>query len=439
LVVAEANKAEALRKAAALTKFTLFPKLPLELRRYIWKAACFFPRMIELEKEGEKRTRTGPVGYVPVIHRGVRIASKSRHPIPGPILACKESHREAKTVYKLTRFEGPKPGETGVPSTNPVFQENLEREIRRGMVWFNPLSDILCFGKKACLGTMVYLLQTGIKFSRVAIDVGFEWADGGETRASRLDTERCDCCDGKFKDFESLQPFLEPEVNHLILQLRVLHGLPGQKNFPGCGALNDVFLFMKQPGPFDHEIRYWDGCDGFKAYTYEKPCFPLMGSSKLSMDVYVEHLLASTMTPFTEQAWKGRNQPTFHIARRTKPIPQDRVFEIVAVHLPGSGQYRMIRWLARGLHLKGCMCTYYPPNYCGPGDYFFKLMGSELAVAVGKELLAKEIARGENLFKQKFAIVDPRKAVFPTFKTLRAIRDLQEVTGFQWPAIGDDY
>jgi hypothetical protein len=61
--------------------------------------------------------------------------------------------------------------------------------------------------------------------------------------------------------------------------MRVLHGfaLAGstEKVFPGCPALNEVIVFMKEPGPVDHEIQDFNACVGFKNYTANAPHYPL--------------------------------------------------------------------------------------------------------------------------------------------------------------------
>jgi len=91
---------------------------------------------------------------------------------------------------------------------------------------------------------------------------------------------------------------------------------------------------------------------------------------------------------------------------------------MIAVHLPGAGEHRMIRWKTRELGHKCCMCTLYPQAYSGPGDYIFKFMGRESEVVLGMAEIKQEIEKGEKLFKKKIPLVDPREAVFPISKVV---------------------
>jgi hypothetical protein len=141
---------------------------------------------------------------------------------------------------------------------------------------------------------MIDFLQTDVKFTRVAIDVG-------------EDREIHTYCDRGLSDLRCLKPFLGPEADHITRQLRVLHGfmpLGGEDNatFPGRDAPKDVFLFMEEAGPLDHEIHRFEKCVGFKTYTEEKPYYPLIGSYRVSMDVYVEHLITSNLALMGEKS-----------------------------------------------------------------------------------------------------------------------------------------
>jgi hypothetical protein len=195
---------------------------------------------------------------------------------------------------------------------------------------------------------------------------------------------------------------------------------------------------MREAGPLDHEIKDWDICVGFEKYSAERPYFPRVGSSRLSIDGYVQHLLASAKTPLAKSTWKGQQKPTLHVARLSKPVPPHLVFEILAINFPGIGQHRMIWWITRDIYTKHrCMCTFYPLMYSGPGVYSFKFMGEASEVAAAMQTVAKEIARCEGFFKQKLAIVDPRKAVFRT-SDLSSFVPLENKLEAQWRAIGCD-
>jgi hypothetical protein len=120
-----------------------------------------------------------------------------------------------------------------------------------------------------------------------------------------------------------LLPTLGPQVDLLTRKLRVMHGfaLAGstEKVFPGCPALNEVIVFMKEPGPFDHDIQDFNACAGFKNYTAGAPHYPLVGNTRMTMDAYTEYQSTTALAPFDTGAivWKGDKKPTIQFARRS--------------------------------------------------------------------------------------------------------------------------
>jgi hypothetical protein len=197
-----------------------------------------------------------------------------------------------------------------------------------------------------------------------------------------------------------------------------------ERLFPGCPALNEVFLFMTEEGPFDHilteNVRFngrIEECDGFEKYTAARPHFPTVGGSRLTMDAYKSHLLSTILAPLpaSDIAWKGRKTPTFQLARRSQPLQSGNIFKILALHFPNAGAHRMIWWKVNMNYrsVEEFSSTYFPNKYCGPGVYFFKFLGSVEKVTKLLKIALEEIPNAEALYKQKITIVDPDKAVFP--------------------------
>ncbi|KAE9370904.1 hypothetical protein N431DRAFT_343237 [Stipitochalara longipes BDJ] len=389
-----------------MAKFTLFPKLSPELQRMIWSTACFIePRIFEIEKDQDENSeprswRTIPGQQMQCADWTFSISRNNYYPTPSVLLVCWESYEESKRNYKLTEFRY----QGGTKAT-----------------WYNPHSDILYLGGKTCLGTMVALVESNIKFTRIAIDVGA--TVGG-----------CVLCDEEMARIPAPAPFLA-SGNYLTRRLRVLHGFvplgtSDASLFPGCGILNDIFLLMQEAGPFDleikslfdSEIKRFDNCVGFEKYTEANPYYPRIREGRIhrtTMDKYIEQLIASTLAPMddvSEKAWYGDKKPNFHLARRIEPLPEGQVFEIIALRVPGAGQHRMLWWKTHNLE-GGSLFKFYPPQYSGPGDYIFKLVGSRSAVKEGRTILAEEIDRVKAVFKTKIAVIDPRQAVFPKSKT----------------------
>jgi hypothetical protein len=89
----------------SVTTFTVFPKLPVELRFKIWKLALPGTRVVAINFDYESET----------------ITSSAR--IPAALHTCRESRLEALKVYKLT------------------FGYLMDP----GKVYFNPFSDILLY------------------------------------------------------------------------------------------------------------------------------------------------------------------------------------------------------------------------------------------------------------------------------------------------------
>jgi len=271
------------------------------------------------------------------------------------------------------------------------------------MIWLNPDSDVLYLGDKACMGTLIALLESDIRVTRVAIVSG------------EKDPENCNSCKSALVHYPSLEPFLGGDVGHVTRMLRILHGFAPQDvndvgdKFPGCSGLKDVFLFMKEDGPFDQPTTSFGGCVQFKEYTKEHPYFPRMGAYRVSSDDYLKRVMDSAMAPNEENRWAGVKQPKIQLARLVKPLPHDHVFEMIGLRIPGRGEHRMIWWVARF-----APTTLWPPEYRGPGDYILKLMGSTTAVELAKKQLTAEIDKAEAIFKTKISIIDVGEAAFPT-------------------------
>ena len=378
-------------------------------------------RLIEIEPDGHPKTPlTISPGRKMYIHSGFGLRFSSRHPAPALFYVSKEAHSEAKTVYKLVNFNSYRPEG---PSPDPYA-----RNVWTNLMWFNPLADIVYFGDKVCLGRMISVLQTGIEIHRVAVDVHDSSRSGNCYPCDNC--YPCSCSHGDSVP-SILQPTLGSQIDLLTRKLRVLHGfaLAGstEKVFPGCPALSEVIVFMKEPGPVDHDILDFNGCVGFKNYTADAPHYPLVGNTRLTMDAYAEYQSTAALAAFDTGAivWKGDKKPTIQLARRSQAIPVNEHFEILAINFPGLGQHRMVWWRVpefdtrhrehsnQSLH-PDLKCSVFPNVYSGPGDYLFKFMGQRWYVDWITGEVLREVARGEKFFKQEMRIVDPTKAVFPS-------------------------
>ena len=276
--------------------------------------------------------------------------------------------------------------------------------------WFNPRSDILYFGKETCIRTVMALLESSIKFARVAMD------------AAEVNTHGCRFCDRVVARNPSLAPFLGTNLDYVTRMLRLLHGFTpagnGSNMFPGCKNFQDLTLFMKEAGPWDHAINSDRACAGFKAYTKPKTYFPLVGQYRVSSEQYVQHLMESTLAPLEKKLWTKNKQPSIQLVRCTQALLPGDVFEMMVLRIPGAGQHRMLWYSVTSKCDKGIHCGIWPPEYSGPGDYVFKFMGRKSGVDFVLNILTAAFDKVEAFFKTKVAIIDVAEAAFPTSKTI---------------------
>jgi hypothetical protein len=405
----QAESVTTTQQSIPLAKFTKFPELDKGLRLMIWQLACHQTRLIQLESD--KYTTVQPILYT-----GTHLSSKAHLRTPVLFYVSREAHDEAKMVYKLVRFNSQiqHGGEalTILPSNSLVPQHGLEGVMARKYMWFNPISDIIYFGSESCFETILSIVRSSLPIHRVGIVV-----QDHLTTSCEATLPYC------------LQERLKTGHNQgLIHRLRILHGMALKEGmerlFPGCPALNEVFLFMTEEGPFDHilteNVRFngrIEECDGFEKYTAARPHFPTVGGSRLTMDAYKSHLLSTILAPLpaSDIAWKGRKTPTFQLARRSQPLQSGNIFKILALHFPNAGAHRMIWWKVNMNYrsVEEFSSTYFPNKYCGPGVYFFKFLGTVEKVTKLMKIALEEIPNAEALYKQKITMVDPDKAVFP--------------------------
>jgi hypothetical protein len=150
-------------------------------------------------------------------------------------------------VYKLLQFNSQIQNEeaaTVLPSNSLAPQQVLVVDMPNKFMWFNPLSDIVYFGPKACFGALFSMLQSGLQIHRVAFDVNIEH-QGSYSCRDWLLTEGPLCLQIHAKS---------KHYDYFIRKLRILHGFIPEKakyknKFPGCPTLNEVLLFMEEAGP----------------------------------------------------------------------------------------------------------------------------------------------------------------------------------------------
>jgi len=191
-------------------EFTLFWKLPQELRQKIWQCASNQPRLIELEYSqphyGTGMTRS---------HELLRVSKRTRAP-PPLLSASQEARREGRRLYEnfLDKFH---------------MNEGLGN-----VVYFNPKADIVYFGRRSCVSSIAGFLRKEVEIHRVAIE-------------GLLSQPYDRCCTWEASDTLGVQRG-EGAIGG-ITGLQALHGfdpeaLEGNTSWPGCKELKDVFVIM---------------------------------------------------------------------------------------------------------------------------------------------------------------------------------------------------
>jgi hypothetical protein len=357
------------------------------------------------------------------LHTEIGVSINSRYPSPILFFVSREAESEAKATYKPINCEGDQAGYHIIRRRSSGI--TLGRKMRRPSgyrVWFNPESDVIYFGSHSCLGNLVAFLKLGLPIERIAFD-----AEAG----SDGNYSYCNCCETAIANKTCLQPFFGNEVDSIVCRLRILHGFTiagsNENIFPGCPSLKEILLFMKTPGPFDPDNIYksfpgWSGlidlnppeCIDFERYTTERPHYPLMGQLRMSMDAYTDHVLATTVSPFSEEnsAWKGgKKAPKFQLARFSKPLPAGYVFKFLVLNFSGEAQYKTFWCKARKISEHTIISTF-PATYSGPGTCVLKLVGAEALVALQMEKIMEEGRKAQALYKQEIKILEPNMAVF---------------------------
>jgi len=190
--------------------FSLFPILPAELRCKIWRWAAQHPRLVEIEycQAVDFSTDRGT-------HPEHRVCPKSRLP-PVLLRVSHESREEAMKAYEMRTFDS----DTGMSNQRYIY--------------FNPRADIIYFGEKNCLSTMIRVFmqatQDGKEISRVAMGV----------------EKRC-------KSYQCPHDKLAQHHYYLINEIRILHGFDSDVwvdpvtgcLWTGCPGLKEVFFVVK--------------------------------------------------------------------------------------------------------------------------------------------------------------------------------------------------
>ncbi|XMA11895.1 hypothetical protein WAI453_004686 [Rhynchosporium graminicola] len=151
------NSYETARMSLAANEFVLFPFLPLELRRQIWKYASDHTRFIQIVHQSPP---DAPVSKI--LHKFYKVARPSCQP-PPMLHASSESRREGLMYYKQFKLEF-------------RFPDDPEKRV-----YFNPTVDILLFATGTCTGTLIQFCRIAFlrnqKFRRVAITSSRRFAD----------------------------------------------------------------------------------------------------------------------------------------------------------------------------------------------------------------------------------------------------------------------
>jgi hypothetical protein len=279
--------------------------------------------------------------------------------------------------------------------------------------WFNPACDIVHINTSMCLRSFKALVNSGFKFSRIALDIG-------EGQRYDDDEPHLSGCCGTFPPLKSYEPGRMND--RLARQLQILHGfkmtkIDGTRRvYPGCSDLKEVLIFMKNAGPLDHEIQRFDTYPEFKIYNEANPYFPLIGDKRVTKEEYTDHLMSSALIKIGENSWKGKKKPTITLARRSKPFPDGQEFRMFALQFPTAMEHRTIILGVRSRQIQSCMFTVYPPDWSGPGDYIVKLMGIPLQVGMTEAVVREEVENARKFFKTTVGFVEGRKVVLPKGK-----------------------
>ena len=148
--------------STALETFTIFPKLPAEIRRKIWKTASYHPRVLELHR-GLNTFGRLPNGTRYFHEESFRIARSCRSP-PPLLSVSHEARHETLKAYKKVQLN-----HNQDRATSLVHPESNTSTF--GPTWFNKDADILYLGKGSCLGTLIVLLKSEVRPTRVAIHI----------------------------------------------------------------------------------------------------------------------------------------------------------------------------------------------------------------------------------------------------------------------------
>ncbi|KAI9647662.1 hypothetical protein NHQ30_004047 [Ciborinia camelliae] len=214
-----------------LEEFTLFPNLAPEIRIKIWSfAARSDARIFELLWHCYPWDRTGPLH-----HHDRFYVSRRTNRVPAMMQVNKESREEGMRIFEkrvINTYRKPR---------QFFLSQYLEPPVP--YTWFNPDLDIIYFGEKTCIWTVVkfFYLCGKMKFPKVA----FLCTENVRGRCS-------------WKSFGSILPGDNRSMclkHHAIAggcsNIQALHGKPEKIALndlvPGSETTREVFLVVKSP------------------------------------------------------------------------------------------------------------------------------------------------------------------------------------------------
>lgn len=335
--MSEKHEADTIHNTASM--FTPFKKLPVELRRKIWKLAANTGRLIEIGKALPGLNHYEITTVLP----------RSRQP-PAILQACKESRDEGMGTYLMINLE--------------QFVPNRAAEPWKGWIYYNPNADILYFGEKSCLTSMQKACcDSGLEIPRVATDI-------------RMWSNRC--CNVYF-DLLFGRSKVECVAN-------ILHGhqglnIPGVK-WDGCKGLKEVF-FVDEPSFLGWEVESVDenvgiqpglGPGSFYTHGFYNAKNNDLAVRKLGKRIKAGPVLTTT----GKNMWRGDNRPTFHFVRLAFHPSSSQKCEFLFLKLAANAQYQRIYNKTIGFTKSigsKAIIRFDQERFVGEGDYGIKIVG----------------------------------------------------------------
>jgi hypothetical protein len=378
----------------ALKAFTIFPNLPIELRRKIWEMVAHFPRLLEVQTE----TWEG-MEYHPYRHSYGNMSLASRK-TPLMLHVSREAREEGLRFYQPLSFSftGPRDPSLWTVDHTPAPPRDPEiKHILVGELYYNPKADIILFGHSTCQGTVASFVRSNTYIPRIAVLLSESDLANGYPGCSRTcKSHPCFPLGISFPSFEPGQTWLDQLIGIFrgfdVLLMDDREATDGQEDnwYPGVKGLRDIFFVVDPlpllpliPGP----STMWkvDGLVGIVPvdYKFVVECAPRELSSaadfrRVLLDLEADEALE-------ENPWVGKGKPLITLGQYVMLPFNIRVLEHWVVRINSWLQYEPIPHDNR---TSDCGYRVYPHRFYGPGDYILSFEGEREEVANCKTAVA---------------------------------------------------